>query len=103
MAHVKRKSFLERFDWFSMFKNELENQNLAIFGGSVDHFGWKYDAFLIRAPSCTLGRCQTWNSWTDHSEIPAYIKVSKSQKHFFLKLHCLKNERNVWQNSALAS
>ena len=31
------------------------------------------------------------------------IKVSKSQKHFFLKLHCPKNERNIWQNYALHS
>ena len=29
------------------------------------------------------------------------LKVSKSQKHFFLKLHCPQNERNIWQNSAL--
>ena len=32
-----------------------------------------------------------------------YVKVSRSQKHFFLKLHCPKNERYIWQNSALAS
>ena len=25
------------------------------------------------------------------------LKVSKSQKQFFLKLHCPKNERNIWQ------
>jgi hypothetical protein len=31
------------------------------------------------------------------------LKVSKSQKHFFLKLHCPKNQRNIWQNSDLAS
>ena len=31
------------------------------------------------------------------------LKVSKSQKHFFFKFHCPKNERNTWQNSALAS
>ena len=31
------------------------------------------------------------------------LKVSKSQKHFFLKLHCPKNEQNICQNSALAS
>jgi hypothetical protein len=31
------------------------------------------------------------------------LKVSKSQKHFFLKLHCPKNERNIRQNSALES
>ena len=31
------------------------------------------------------------------------LKVSKSQKHFFLKHHCPKNEQNIWQNSALAS
>ena len=32
-----------------------------------------------------------------------FLKVSKSQKHFFLKLHCQANEWNIWQNSALAS
>ena len=32
-----------------------------------------------------------------------YLKVSKSQKQFSLKLHCQKNERHIWQNSALAS
>ena len=31
------------------------------------------------------------------------LKVSKSQNQFFLKLHCPKNERNIWQNSTLAS
>ena len=31
------------------------------------------------------------------------VKVSKSQKKFFLKLHCPKNERNITQNSALES
>jgi len=30
-----------------------------------------------------------------------FLKVSKFQKHFFLKLHCPKNERNLRQNSAL--
>ena len=37
--------------------------------------------------------------------LPTYffqVKVSKSQTHFFLKLHCPKNKRNIWQNSALA-
>ena len=29
------------------------------------------------------------------------LKVSKSQKQFFLKLHCQKNERNIRQNSVL--
>ena len=29
------------------------------------------------------------------------VKVSKSQKHFALKLHTPKNERNIRQNSAL--
>ena len=29
------------------------------------------------------------------------IKVSKYQKHFFLKLHCPKNERKIRQDSAL--
>ena len=27
----------------------------------------------------------------------AYLKVSKSQKHFFLKLHCPKKVLNIWQ------
>ena len=31
------------------------------------------------------------------------LKVSKSQKHFFLKFHCPKNEWNIRQNSALWS
>ena len=35
--------------------------------------------------------------------IEVRLKVSKSQKHFFLKFHCPKNKRNIWQNSALAS
>ena len=26
------------------------------------------------------------------------LKVNKSRKHFFLKLYCLQNERNIWQN-----
>ena len=29
------------------------------------------------------------------------LMVSKYQKHFFLKLHCPKNERNIRQDSAL--
>ena len=29
-----------------------------------------------------------------------FLKVSKSQKHFFLKLRCPKNELNIWQKSA---
>ena len=29
------------------------------------------------------------------------LKVSKSQKHFFLKLHCPKDDRNITQISAL--
>ena len=38
-----------------------------------------------------------------YSASSASLKVSKSQKQFFLKLHCPKNKRNIWQNSALAS
>ena len=26
------------------------------------------------------------------------VKVSKSRKHFFLKLHCTSKEQNIWQN-----
>ena len=29
------------------------------------------------------------------------LMVSKSQKHFFLRLHCPTSERNIRQNSAL--
>ena len=32
-----------------------------------------------------------------------FLKVSKSQNIFFLKLHCPKNEQNIRQNSALES
>ena len=31
------------------------------------------------------------------------LKVSQSQKHFFLKLHCPKTKLDIWQNSALWS
>ena len=34
--------------------------------------------------------------------IKGIVKVSKYQKHFFLKLHCPKDERNIRQNYALA-
>ena len=39
------------------------------------------------------------------SDLNLVIKVSKSPKHFFLKLHCLKNEpkNDKRQNSALLS
>jgi hypothetical protein len=32
-----------------------------------------------------------------------WLEVSKSQKQFFLKLHCPQNDRQFWQISALAS
>ena len=37
------------------------------------------------------------------TEVLVVLKVSKSQKHYFLKLHFPKNELNIWQNSARAS
>jgi hypothetical protein len=36
-----------------------------------------------------------------NSSVAFGVKVSKSQKQFFFKLHCPKNKRNVRQNSAL--
>ena len=49
-------------------------------------------------PSCLL-------KWYKGSPIQPseQINVSKSQKHFLLKLHCPKNEWNIWKNSALRS
>ena len=41
------------------------------------------------------------NNSNDNMEKKGSLKVYKSQKHFFLKLHCPKNERNIRQNSAL--
>ena len=38
--------------------------------------------------------------WTD---LVVRVKVSKSQKQFFLKLHWPKSDRNFWRISALAS
>jgi hypothetical protein len=35
--------------------------------------------------------------------ILASLKVTKSQKQFFLKLHCPKNKRNIRQNSGPAN
>ena len=37
------------------------------------------------------------------ANLGSQVKVSKYQKQFFLKLHCPQNERNIRQNSALAS
>ena len=34
---------------------------------------------------------------------PEFLKVSKSQKKFILKLRCPKSERKLWQNSVLGS
>ena len=34
---------LERFNCFSTLKNDLENQNFAIFGCSVDNFVRRYE------------------------------------------------------------
>ena len=54
----------------------------------------------------------TWSSREDNptcnitpqwGQIHSHIKVSKSQKQFFLKLHCPKSDLNFWQISALAS
>ena len=39
----------------------------------------------------------------DIYSIQGNLKVSQSQKHFFLKLHCPKKERNFRQNSDLES
>ena len=36
-----------------------------------------------------------------NSKIFYKVKVSNSQKHFFMTLYCPKNERNIKQNSAL--
>ena len=37
------------------------------------------------------------------NSLQPHLKVSTSQKQLFLKLHFPKNERNIWQKSALAS
>ena len=42
-----------------------------------------------------------WSNWANTKK-PS-LKVSKSQKQFFLKLHCPRNEQNTRQNSALWS
>ena len=34
----------------------------------------------------------------DGMYLDIYLKISKSQKHFFLKLHCPQNKLNIWQN-----
>ena len=54
-------------------------------------------------------KCQFWLNYTSLVKTRlnfrisnlSVLKVSKSQKHFFLKLHCPKHERNIRQNSAL--
>ena len=34
----------------------------------------------------------------DGMYLDIYLKISKSQKLFFLKLHCPQNDLNIWQN-----
>ena len=54
----------------------------------------------------TVSEATRWdvkNIDTNLVRINSFLKVSKSQKLFFLKLHCPKKERNIRQNSALWS
>ena len=44
-----------------------------------------------------------WRFPSIEFSIVVLLKVNISQKHFFLILHCPKNEGNIWQNSARAS
>ena len=47
--------------------------------------------------------CEDLSKIHQMGNILSSLKVSKSQKHYFLTPHCPKNKRNIWQNSALAS
>ena len=61
---------------------------------------------FCKKPKFSKTKIENWN-WVQFMNssfiFPSLLlKVSKSQKHFFLELHYPKNERNIWQNSALA-
>ena len=43
----------------------------------------------------------TCEYYSERGKNSLYLKVSKSQKLFFLKLHCPKKEQNIGQNTAL--
>ena len=58
----------------------------------------QYLGRLLSLIKCPLRHGNTKNE-TDRKIY--LLKVSKSQKHFFLKLHCPKNKQNIGQNSAL--
>ena len=45
-------------------------------------------------------RCNCKENVPNSAEV--LLKVSKSQKQFFLKLHCPQNIQNIWQSSAPA-
>ena len=63
-------------------------------------------AYPLLASQITLTKtCQLVLSTSKGNSryVKSSLKVSKYQKHFFLKLHCPKNERNIRQNSALES
>ena len=70
------------------------------------HFLWIYNGLI----TCFYEFCNYKSFLRDFLCLPLraakclfLLKFSKSQKYFFLKLHCPKNERNFRQNSALAS
>ena len=80
----------------------LINENLKY---TCIQWNSKY-AFIIRVIQFA------WKCWYEQLsssiELDVYLgkhvlKVSKSQKHFFLKLHCPKSYLNFWQISALTS
>ena len=56
-------------------------------------------AFLWKTPFMT----EPMSTSGEFVWLGASLKVSKSQKEFFLKLYCPKYELNMWQNFALPS
>jgi hypothetical protein len=55
---------------------------------NVKSFIWYWECYLpLNQPTIWYGKVWKFLTWS--------LKVSKSQKHFFLKLYCPKNERNI--------
>ena len=75
---------------------------------SLRYLGCNFHFLPLKLPHFFWGFLPTFLQYPQQSELdpqgdPGPLKVSKSQKQFFLKLNCSKSALNFWHISALAS
>ena len=94
--HLKCKGYTEHF----VSAQYVDSKSLYnCWSYLKDHHGMKVHALGDQYQLLLNKNLHLAFPWS-HLELPS-LKVSKFQKHFFLKLHCPKNEQNIRQNSAL--